>query len=163
MLALFADAENLEGMCYFCVTHLSGHSFKSVGNAKIERLDGMTDPADDVVVMMFASVEFVAISAVTEVAPPHQRDRFHCREAAIDRDEVAPASVHFLVDFIRREWPVLLREYGEHRATRRGDALAVTTHGLQRRFERRRGRKMRVRHAKEKFPAPCFHEKDFAN
>src|SRR5207249_4242583 len=82
-LALRANAEDLQRVRHICVAKLPRHALEPIGHAEVERLDAMTGATDDVVMMMVAGVELVAIRAVAEIASAHEIDLLHRRDAAI--------------------------------------------------------------------------------
>src|SRR5947209_10846488 len=109
-LALRAYAENVQRVIHIRVTHLARHAREAVGDAEIERLHLAAIAANDVVMVMLAAVEFIAIRAVAEVAAPHETDLLHRRQAAVDRHEVALAVLQPRMQGIGRERAVLADE-----------------------------------------------------
>src|SRR5580704_12265156 len=100
-------------MRHLGVTHLARHALEAIRHAQIEGLGLMARAADDVVVVMLARVDLVTIRAIAEVAPPHDAAFLHRREAAVHGHEVATASLHPLMQLLRREGPMLACEDAE--------------------------------------------------
>ena len=145
-LALRADTENLQQVRDLGIAHLPRHALQSVGHANIQRLCLVAGAANDVVVMMLAGVDLVAIGPIAEIAAPDDGALFHRREAAVDRHQVATAFLHPPVDFLRREGAMLMSQDAEDGFPRFGHALVIGAQQLQRGLELRLGSGMIVRH-----------------
>ncbi len=123
--ATWAGAEDFERVGDVLITHLPREAFEAVGHAEVERMHAAAGAADDVMVMMLAVVEFVAVGAVAKIAPPQHADFLHRLERAIDRDDVALLRAQLSMQLLGAKRPVLLHENREHRLARFGDAQIV--------------------------------------
>ena len=91
----------------------------------------MADPADNVMMVIFAGIELVAINPVAEVAAPYQVDRFKRRQHPVNRDQIARAFFQPRMHFFSGKRAVFVRQDFENRAPRSGHALAMLTQDFE--------------------------------
>jgi hypothetical protein len=130
-LALGADAEDFEGVGDVAIAEVAGSALEFAGDAIIEDFDFATAPADDVVVVVGALVDFVAVGAVAEVASAQHADLLHGLEGPVDGDDIAAFALELMVELFRAERAVLAGENSEHGFAGLGDAHSVGAQLLQ--------------------------------
>ena len=121
------------------IADLPGHSLEAVCHAQIERSHSMARAADDVMMVMLAGVELIAIGAIAKIAPAHERDFLHRRQTTVNGDQIAHAAFHAPMQFFRRKGAMLARQYLKDRLPRLGDTVMVVAQSLQRAVELRVG------------------------
>ena len=109
-----------------------GGTFQRVGDAQMKRPDIVTSPANEMVMVRFATVEFVARRAVAKITASHQLQFLESGQGSIDCHEVATSPRHPLMNLVRGERPMFARQNLEDRAPGTGDALPLLPKQTQR-------------------------------
>lgn len=73
----------------FLVAFEASDAFEAIGDAEVDGFDGAAGATNDMMVMVFAVVKFVAVDTVAEVAATEGSDFFHCVKGAVDGDDIA--------------------------------------------------------------------------
>jgi hypothetical protein len=84
------------------------------------------------VMVRFATVEFVARRAVAKIKASHQLQFLESGQGSIDCHEVATSPRHPLMNLVRGERPMFARQNLEDRAPGTGDALPLLPKQTQR-------------------------------
>lgn len=134
-LALRADPEDFEQMRDLRVAKLARHALQPIRHAHVQGLRLVAGTAHDVMVMVIAGIDLVAIGGVAEVAPAHRTALFHHRQAAVNGHQVTSVPLHPLVQFLRGEGAMLAGKNTEDRLARLGHALVIRAQQIQRGFQ----------------------------
>jgi hypothetical protein len=97
----------------------------------MDRLDAFTNATDDMVMVIVAGIEFVAVGAVAEIAPADERDFLHGSERSVNGHEIAQFGFQAPVKIFSGKRAVLSREDREDRGARLRKAEAVRGEGSQ--------------------------------
>jgi len=133
--ALWANAKQLCRVRYARVPHLSRQLFQGVGDAEIDRLHFRADAADNVVVMIFLALEFVATCSIAEITTSHQTQFFERGEIPVHGDKITGLFFQALVNLFDRERPVRRRKDRQNISSRPGNAMLSPAQRGQRLFQ----------------------------
>jgi hypothetical protein len=118
------------------ITHVASSAFQRFSNAQMNCLHAMTSPADDMMMVRFATVEFIAKGAITKITTTDDLELLESSQTSIHGHQITSTFRHSPMDFIRGKRPVLTRQNFQNGTSRAGDALPPFPEHAERRRER---------------------------
>jgi len=124
------------------ITHVASSAFQRFSNAEMNCLHAMTSPADDMMMVRFATVEFIARGAIAKVTTPDDLEFLESSQTSIHGHQITSTFRHSPMDFICGKRPVLTRQNFQNGTSRARDALPLFPEHVERCRERIFGRLM---------------------